>query len=169
MRDIVHIPGSSPYQYTPLLLELQRRTNPASVPLWLQEVQTPLRHHVWMETLAEHQDQTIKKYILNGGFHIGFNYGQCSCRSATSNMQSALENVCIVQAYLDMEVALKRIVGPYLAPRGTPFSPFGVILKPDQPGKWRLILNLSSPEGRSINDGIGSVLCSLCSTYIWMK
>ena len=40
-------------------------------------------------------------------------------------------------------------------------SPFGVIPKRNQRGKWRLILNLSAPEGASINDGIARQLCSL--------
>ena len=29
------------------------------------------------------------------------------------------------------------------------------------PGQWRLIVDLSSPEGHSVNDGISSSLCSL--------
>jgi hypothetical protein len=33
-------------------------------------------------------------------------------------------------------------------------SPFGVIPKQHQPGKWRLILDLSSPHGHRVNDGI---------------
>ena len=81
-----------------------------------------------------------------------------------SNMQSASENASVVQAYLDVEVALNRIIGPvplHMAPVGTQLSPFGVIPKPNQPGKWRLILNLSAPQGKSVNDGIESELCSL--------
>ncbi len=33
-------------------------------------------------------------------------------------------------------------------------SPFGVIPKKGKPGKWQLIVNLSAPEGASVNDGI---------------
>ena len=33
-------------------------------------------------------------------------------------------------------------------------SSFGVIPKRGQPGKWRLIVDLSSPRGFSVNDGI---------------
>ena len=33
-------------------------------------------------------------------------------------------------------------------------SSFGVIPKRHQPGKWRLILDLSRPRGSSVNDGI---------------
>ena len=39
-------------------------------------------------------------------------------------------------------------------------SPFGVIPK-SEPGKWCLIVNLSFPEGSSVNDGINRENCSL--------
>ena len=39
-------------------------------------------------------------------------------------------------------------------------SPFCVIPK-SEPGKWRLILDLSSPEGFSVNDGVHKDLYSL--------
>ena len=35
-------------------------------------------------------------------------------------------------------------------------SPIGLIPKPHQPGKWRLIVDLSSPQGHSVNDAISS-------------
>ena len=34
-------------------------------------------------------------------------------------------------------------------------------LNPHKPGKWRLILGLSHPEGQSVNDGINEKLSSL--------
>ena len=40
-------------------------------------------------------------------------------------------------------------------------SKFGVIPKAHQQGKWRLIVDLSAPTGRSVNDGIPTELCSL--------
>ena len=47
-------------------------------------------------------------------------------------------------------------------------SRFGVIPKgPPEANKWRLIVDLSSPEGASINDGIGSHLTSL--SYVGVK
>ena len=33
--------------------------------------------------------------------------------------------------------------------------------KVSQPGKWRLIVDPSHPEGKSVNDGISPELCSL--------
>ena len=40
-------------------------------------------------------------------------------------------------------------------------SRFGVIPKKRQPGKWRLIVDLSSPDGESVNDFIDTSVCSL--------
>ena len=43
-------------------------------------------------------------------------------------------------------------------------SLFGVIPKicqPGQPQKWRLIVDLSAPQGQSVNDGIKLEFCSL--------
>ena len=44
--------------------------------------------------------------------------------------------------------------------RRVQISRFGVIPK-SQPGKWRLILDLSHPDGKSVNDGIDQEICSL--------
>lgn len=63
---------------------------------------------------------------------------------------------------MDTELKEGRIIGP-LDPEEYPFihtNRFGVIPK-STPGKWRLIVNLSSPEGGSVNDGIGDSWCSL--------
>ena len=40
-------------------------------------------------------------------------------------------------------------------------SPIGIIPKKTKPGKWQLIVDLSSPDGASVNDGIEKDLCSL--------
>lgn len=37
----------------------------------------------------------------------------------------------------------------------------GLIPKPHQPGKFRLIADLSTPVGKSVNDGISRDYCSL--------
>ena len=40
-------------------------------------------------------------------------------------------------------------------------SRFGVIPKDQQSDKWRLIVDLSSPATKSVNDGISQALCSM--------
>ena len=43
---------------------------------------------------------------------------------------------------------------------------FGVVPKSNQPGKWRLIVDLSHPPDCSVNDGIVSRWCSLRYTTV---
>lgn len=69
----------------------------------------------------------------------------------------------VIDSYINNEVQLRRVAGPFSSPP-LPFlhtSSFGVIPKKGQPGKWRLIIDLSSPHGHSVNDGIDSDSCSL--------
>ena len=98
------------------------------------------------------------------GFRIGFDYTK-ECKSAKRNMLSAMQNPSVVGEYLPKEVALGRIVGPLepgtLNIRSIQVNRFGVIPKPHQPGRWRLIVDLSYPRDNSVNDGIEPELCSL--------
>ena len=45
-------------------------------------------------------------------------------------------------------------------------SPIGIIPKKSKPGKWRLIVDLSSPTDASVNNGINKELCSLSYTSV---
>ena len=40
-------------------------------------------------------------------------------------------------------------------------NPIGIIPKPHQPGKFHLIVDLSAPNGHSVNDSIPSDICSI--------
>ena len=77
-------------------------------------------------------------------------------------MSSARDHPEVVRDYLAGECAEGRILGPFPAGSlpGLQVSRFGVIPK-GKSGKWRLIVDLSSPEGKSVNDGIDSDLCSM--------
>lgn len=77
-------------------------------------------------------------------------------------MKSVKEHEEVVEQYIGAECEARRLLGP-LEKSSYPqihVSPFGVIPK-SEPGKWRLILDLSSPGGRSVNDGINKEWCSL--------
>ena len=135
------------------------------VPQLLREVRTTLVLASWQSQLSGHSDLDFVSYILSGianGFRIGFDYNRHLHRSAKRNMLSATQNPDIVREYLAKECCLGRVVRPVekgLFPLH--INRLGVIPKPHQPGKWRLIVDLSYPEGESVNDGIDSELCSL--------
>ena len=78
-------------------------------------------------------------------------------------MYSAVVHLSVIDAFLETGVSCGRVAGLFTT---LPFphlhiSRFGVIPKKNQPSQWRLILDLSSPEGHSINDGIPKPLFSV--------
>ena len=91
-------------------------------------------------------------------FVLVVGYDSYTCRAAKRNMPSATENPVVVEQYPKKECELGRVVGP-LTMGSIPvhISRFGVIPKPHQLGKWRLIEDLSFPPDHSVNDGMGSL------------
>ena len=63
-------------------------------------------------------------------------------------MLSAHDNPQVMQQYLEKGCLQGHIVGPMTlqALPHAQISPFGAIPKSNQPGKWRLTLNLSAPN-----------------------
>ena len=147
------------YPYTEHLLKLEscQPTIPRQLPALGRHITTPLVVDNWRQMLEDYPDRRLVQYILEGlsnGFHIGFNPQQhyTSCKT---NMLSAVENPQPVQEYMKTELEAGRIVGPFQPHEleGAQISRFGVIPKGNKRGKWRLILDLSSPANQSVNDG----------------
>lgn len=171
---ILHAEWRTFYPYTAdlLCLDLCRNPEPQTHP-YLSEVQTRLVRRAWQEALRDHPDRAFVCYLLQGiseGFRIGFRRSS-PLRSASRNTLSAYEHPGIVQDYLDKECSLGRMLGPFPKTAFRSLSmlqvnPFGVIPKGHNTGRWRLITNLSHPPGRSVNDGIDPVHCSLSYTSV---
>ena len=175
MSSLLHTGGTgsdtlneaSSYSYRGDLCKLDACRPPGDTPIpaELRVISTPLRSAVWEEELQAPPDREFAQFLvrgLNDGFRIGFQYGTHSCVAARRDMISALLHPEPIEGYLSKEVGGCRIIGPL--PKGfagVHISQFGVIPKPYQPGKWRLITDLSSPKGASVNDGVDPRLCSL--------
>ena len=119
---------------------------------------SPLNVNMFALELAHHPNQALVSEVLQGlsqGFHLGFNPGT-NLRSSKKNKASAYQHPDITDAYLSNEIRLGRVAGPFLFPpiSNLHVNSFGVIPKKGQPNKWRLILDLSSPLGASVNEGI---------------
>ena len=115
---------------------------------------TPLIRQEWAKALANHPDKAFRDYALNGieeGFHIGYNHQKHNCRQPMCNMKSAEEREDIIQEYLDRDVSQRHVLSP-VDPKDA---------KVGNTRKGRLIVDLSSPKGKSVNDGIEPELCSL--------
>lgn len=176
-----HVPRSTSYAPTgthtstssshPNTHKLQALSNcrpkgDVSCPPLLSQIVTPLQWQAWEGALRSYPDKQFARLIVDGlreGFRIGFNYDSNGPKSSTRNMRSAYEHPEVVWEYLSQEIRQGRILGPFPSPpiQHLHISSFGVIPKRHQQGKWRLIMDLSSPEGSSVNDGIDPSLCSL--------
>ena len=95
---------------------------------------------------------------MSYGFRIGFDR-RCSLKPAPGNFRSVQENLASVEKYIADEVALGRLVQSQDSTVCR--NPIGLIPKPHQPGKFRLIVDLSAPPSFSVNDGIAASRCSL--------
>ena len=80
-----------------------------------------------------------------------------------SNLPSVCQHATIVEEHVAKERATGRLLGP-LPPqlaRLCHTSPIGLIPKPHQPGRWRLIVDISSPHDGSVNDAISVDHCHM--------
>ena len=162
------------YKFSQQLLELDKcRPAEAScdtLPEKLRHIESPLRVGVWKQLLSEHPDQQFAHYILKGlveGFRIGFQYKHAHLKQRSSNL--VVKDPLVVSEYLDTELRLNRLVK--LSEKeaeeiGIHCSPIGIIPKKNKPGKWRLIVDLSSPEGGSVNDGVDKEMSSVSYTSV---
>ena len=68
----------------------------------------------------------------------------------------------VVDEYIQKEVECRVVIGSFSKPLAPVFhiNRIRVIPKKYQPGRWRMITDLSFPEKSSVNDAIDSQLCS---------
>ena len=116
--------------------------------------------------MISHPNRELIHFFLTGithGFRIGFDHTSGQLSSAKRNLKSVSEHPEVIDEYLLSERQESRIAGPYTHADipAAHISRFGVIPKSHQPDKWRLIVNLSHPKGKSVNDGIPKHLCSM--------
>ena len=166
--------SAGPYRYTAHLTQLERCCPLVSRPLpaALTLVRSPPsdRAKVWRGRLQAHPDREFAEYILHGlehGFRVGFNYSH-ELSPAKCNMASAMEHSEVVEQYLRKECSAGRILGPLRREEvpGLHVSRIGVIPKGRASGNWRLITDLSFPEGASVNEGINPDYCTLAYTSV---
>ena len=136
------------------------------LPQELQTITTPLNLPKWQSELQSHPDQKFSEFIIQGikyGFRLGFNYSLHKLKPRLKNLRSAAEHPSVVDAYLHNELLHDRLTHIHNPPSLPWFqiNAFGVIPKRHKPGKWRLIVDLSAPDGYSVNDHINKELCSI--------
>ena len=155
------------YKYTNDLLSFdacrpaEAGLGPALPPI-CRQITTPLDAEVWACQLRNHPDRAFADYIVSGirqGFRLGFDYSKRKPLPAKKNMRSATDNGTVVEEYLRKEVSAGRVIAG--VQQAVQVSRFGAIPKAGEPNSWRLIVDLSYPHGRSVNDSISKELSSI--------
>jgi hypothetical protein len=105
-------------------------------------------------------DQHLSSYLELGiqhvfVFRIGFNRSNSLC-PAEANLPSASLHTASISSYIQEELASRKLAVAMAAQ----ISPIGLIPKKGRPNKFRMIVDLSSPKGQSVNDGIDPSNCS---------
>ena len=130
---------------------------------------TPVCQQFWKDELATHHDPDFVGWVLRGlqeGFRIGFDDTIVDLSSAHSNMSSPGGGVSVhSEGGIGGTPATNRPIRRCLALQDS-YQPAGVIPKRGRPDQWRLIMDLSSPHGHSVNDAISVELCSLHYTLV---
>ena len=160
------------YRFTNDLLALESASPKLHQLPYEASISSPLKLKAWEKALSSIPDKAFANFILRGisqGFRIGVHEGQ-TFKPLRRNLKSAYDHPEVVTNYLQREETLGRLArlppAPALTAPVVQISPFGVIPKKYRPNKWRLIVDLSSPEGHSINDAIPRELCSVSYTSI---
>jgi len=152
-------------------LELERRSegSRSRVLRGAEEVVTPLLWQQWERELEEHPDRDWVEFLVRGvrhGFRLGHDQSAIVLKERKGSMYETSQHREIITDYLQTELRERRIWRVEEGAETVQCSPFGVIPKKGKPGRWRLIVNLSAPEGHSVNDGICKELSSVAYTSV---
>ena len=111
-----------------------------------------------------HPDRELVHFLTHGFTH-GFDimFAGPITRTFPTNLKSARDRPLAVTSAISTEVERGHTAGPFTSP---PFpvthcSPLGAVQKDPQSPKVRLILDLSQPNGASVNEGIIEEFCTV--------
>ena len=153
------------YPYT-RALEALESFRPPSSPLG-GSVHGFLPLEEWVPYLTSMPDRALAELLHWGtsqGFRVGFNRS-LPLRAARGNLASVEENPSSIKDYLDGELREATIRSAFPG-ETVHVSLIDLVPKGGQPGKFWLIVDLSSPWGGSVNDGIDPELCSLSYSLV---
>ena len=127
-------------------------------------IQGFLQAATWAPVPASHLDQRFASFLRRGIEHrlrIGVDRTY-KLRASSSHLPSAEAHAYLISRRIAEEIAAGTLTAaPSLPIQDVHTSLIGIIPKPHQPGKFRLVIDLSTPHGASINDAISPELSSL--------
>ena len=155
----MHTPVNITRSQPTTLLPTVHTCNSTSISLAQPTVSTPVNVGRLCSLLAAHPDKSFANYVSLGmsrGFDVGFRDSTPvrSGLSSSPNHPSALRNKQFVSLYLKSCCESGLTAGPISSPPFSRMFVLGLGIVPKKNGKLRVIHDLSSPDGSSVNDGI---------------
>ena len=127
---------------------------------------TPVHWEILSASLVGYPD---RDYVCNGfrlGFRIGIREGEVDLSSTDPAVAKPARLQSELRKKLNSELSAGHVLGPYDRPPlpDMQISPLYVVPK-SEPGKFRMIHNLSHPKGHAVNDNLQPHMCtvSYCS------
>lgn len=122
--------------------------------------------------MRDDPDKQFVKYILSGicrGVHIGVVRPHTIHSARDSNLPLVQSLPSLVTQHIQDERLAGRLLGPLPQPlvKYCQISQIGLIPKLHQPGRWHLIVDLSSPHGQSVNNAISPDISHMHYTSVW--
>lgn len=127
-----------------------------------KKTRTPLKHDVFQHLLTLHPDRVFVNMLLDmirHGAEIGFTSPHHV--RYTPNAFSACIHSDILSVAINKEVTLGHTAGPFRRPPFDNFTVSSLGVRPKKSGGHRIILDLSRPDGDSVNDFIDKKTFSL--------
>ena len=116
---------------------------------------TPIRSFLLEHELSFHLNKVFVRQLIDDlqhGCSIGYTGPQFAHQA--NNLLSAHQQTTVIDATLQKECAVGRILGPFQTPPMPNFCTSRLGLVPKHDGGWHIIYHLSAPAGHSVNDFI---------------
>ena len=151
VHGLTRAPVAKVYTQYPTAHNLKQNFNPLPC-----NIVSPIDTYQLSKELSHYPHKDFTEYLLHSftyGFRIGY-VGQ-EFSNIANNLKSAELYKRVIEDSIIEELMRGRVAGPFAKPPFENFrtSPIGVVPKKET-GKFRVITDLSSPRGFSINDGI---------------
>ena len=120
-------------------------------------ISTPLVTNQWKRAVEAHPDRQWTQCLIAGiqeGFRIGL-VSEPECGSSRGNSRSSQIKGDVICEFIKAQTREGHISGP-LHPQECPnvITSHMAVIPKKTPRKWRVIVDLSSPKGKSVNDNL---------------
>ena len=147
-RQAVQITDTSDYLR---IARIVKETNVSNYKGACIPIQSGLNHEAWEFHLLGYPDKRLLQYI-KFGFPLSLRHADKLHNTNVTNHPSATLHPRAVEEYLLSEKAKGAILGPFKHIQEEGFHCSPLLTRPKDTDKRRVILNLSHPQGCSVND-----------------